>query len=62
MLAANTFSTSRLYDHESTTYQSVFGVFYNLRVQYKNRIILAKLDGLPTRDAIERNATTLEEN
>lgn len=61
VLAANTFSTSRLYDHESTTYQSVFGVFYNLRVQYKNRIILAKLDGLPTRDAIERNATTLEE-
>ncbi|MBL8251170.1 MAG: fused MFS/spermidine synthase [Candidatus Competibacter sp.] len=61
VLAANTFSTSRLYDHESTTYQAVFGEFYNLRVQYKNRIILAKLDGLPARDMIERNAATLED-
>lgn len=61
VLAANTFSTSRLYDHESTTYQSVFGAFYNLRVQYKNRIILVKLDGLPNRDVLERNAAALEE-
>lgn len=59
VLAANTFSTSRLYDHESTTYQSVFGAFYNLRVQYKNRIILAKLGGLPDRQTIERNAVAL---
>ncbi|MEI2646484.1 MAG: fused MFS/spermidine synthase [Candidatus Competibacter sp.] len=61
VLAANTFSTSRLYDHESTTYQSVFGEFYNLRVQYKNRIVLAKLDGVLARDAIDRNAAALEE-
>lgn len=60
VLAANTFSTSRLYDHESTTYQAVFDEFYNLRVQYKNRIILAKLDGLSSRETIERNAAALE--
>lgn len=60
VLAANTFSTSRLYDHESTTYRSVFGDFYNLRVQFKNRVILAQSDGLPARDLIERNAAALE--
>ena len=53
VLAANTFSTSRLYHHESTTYQAVFGPFYNLRVQMKNRIVLAKMDGLPPLDTIK---------
>jgi spermidine synthase len=61
VLAANTFSTSRLYHHESTTYQAVFGSFYNLRVALKNRIILIKMDGLPPLDAIEANAVALEE-
>ena len=61
ILAANTFSSSHLYHHESTTYQSVFGVFYNLRVKLKNRVILAKMDGLPPLDAIKRNAGLLEE-
>lgn len=61
VLAANTFSSSRLYHHESTTYQSVFGLFYNLKVELKNRVVLAKMDGLPLRDAIERNANLLEE-
>ncbi len=61
VLAANTFSTSRLYHHESTTYQAVFGPFYNLRVQMKNRIVLAKMDGLPPLDTIKANATALEE-
>lgn len=54
VLAANTFSNSRLYDHESVTYQAVFGDFYNLRSD--NRIILARIGGLPSREAIERNA------
>lgn len=61
VLAANTFSSSRLYHHESTTYQSVFGGFYNLRLKSKNRIILARLDGLPGLDAIRHNASLLEE-
>jgi spermidine synthase len=37
-LAANTFSSSRLYDHESTTYAAVFGGFFNLKKE--NRVIL----------------------
>lgn len=61
VLAANTFSSSRLYHHESTTYQAVFGSFYNLRVALKNRIILIKMDGLPPLDAIKLNAVALEE-
>lgn len=43
VLAANTFSTSKLYAHESATYQSVFGYFYNVKNQLNgNRIILAQ--------------------
>lgn len=61
ILVANTFSSSRLYHHESTTYEAVFGSFYNLRVKLKNRIILATIDGLPPLDAIRRNADALEE-
>jgi spermidine synthase len=61
VLAANTFSTSRLYHHESTTYQAVFGPFYNLRVKQKNRIVLARMGGLPPLDAIKANAAALEE-
>ena len=38
VLAANTFSSSRLYDHESTTYAAVFGSFFNLKKE--NRVIL----------------------
>lgn len=39
VVAANTFTASRVYDDESTTYADVFGPFYNLRAG--NRIILA---------------------
>ncbi len=60
VLAANTFSSSRLYDHESVTYAEVFGDFYNLRVKLKNRVILKKQDGLLTKEAIQRNADQLE--
>ena len=31
IVAANTFSSSRLYDSESVTYRAVFGEFYNLK-------------------------------
>lgn len=60
VLAANTFSSSHLYAHESTTYEAVFGAFYNLRVELRNRIILIKRDGLPEREMLERNAAALE--
>ena len=61
VLAANTFSSSRLYHHESATYQAVFGQFYNLRVKLRNRIILAKMDGLPSLDTIKQRADALED-
>ena len=54
VLAANTFSRSALYDYESATYQAVFGEFYNLK--FSNRIVLAKLGGLPSMDEVRENA------
>jgi spermidine synthase len=50
VLVANTFSTSRLYDHESVTYQRAFGEFYNFKLPTSgNRIIIATLGTLPPR-------------
>jgi spermidine synthase len=58
VVAANTFSASRLYDNESVTYAKVYGSFYNLRSG--NRVILARAGGLPSladvRAAAERLA------
>jgi spermidine synthase len=45
VLAANTFSSSRLYEHESVTYEAVFGKFFNLKRD--NRVIVAQLGPLP---------------
>ena len=58
VLVANTWSTSGLYDHESTTYASVFGPFYNLKLG--NRIIMTRLGGLPPMSEIRANAAALE--
>ena len=58
VLTANTWSSSRLYDHESATYESVFGKFFNLRLN--SRVILVKNDGLPSRSVITKNAEALE--
>jgi spermidine synthase len=58
VMAANTWSGSRLYDHESATYESVFDRFFSLRK--KSRVILAKNNGLPTMDTINKNAKALE--
>ena len=54
VLVANTFSSSRLYDHESTTYASVFGTFYNLKRE--NRVIVTRLGGLPTQQELAARA------
>lgn len=59
VLAANTFSVSRLYDSESATYASVFGPFYNLKTE--NRVILARNDGLPPMAEIKANARQVQE-
>ena len=46
VLSANTFSLSKLYAHESATYKSVFGHFYQVaNKKNSNRIILAKKNG-----------------
>lgn len=58
LLVANTFSSSGLYDHESVTYQSVFGEFYNLKTQ--NRVIIARIGELPSVEAITANAKQFE--
>src|SRR5436305_11103914 len=58
VLAANTFSVSKLYHHESATYSNVFGDFFGLR--QNNRVILLRMGGLPSRDEIARNADLLE--
>ena len=59
VLAANTWSSSRLYDHESVTYESVFGRFFNLRLN--SRVILAKYAAMPSKTEITKNARALEE-
>lgn len=58
VLVANTFSSSRLYDHESTTYASVFGTFYNLKRE--NRVIVTRLGGLPTAQELAQRAARYE--
>ena len=57
VLVANTFSTSRLYDHESVTYQRAFGEFYNFKLPTSgNRIIIARQGNLPPRgDLVEES-------
>jgi spermidine synthase len=54
IVAANTFSSSRLYNNESVTYASVYGTFYNLRSG--NRVILASTAPLPSIDDATRNS------
>ena len=56
VLVANTFSISKLYDHESETYRAVFGEFYNVTTNDSaNRIIIARNEPLP--DGMEFAAT-----
>lgn len=59
VFVANTFSSSALYDPESATYESAFGEFYNLRGP-GNRVVIARLGGLPPREEVVRNADHYE--
>jgi spermidine synthase len=62
VVVANTFSSSRLYDHESVTYQAVFGEFYNFKqARSGNRIILAQKKALPPRGELVMPARALLE-
>lgn len=58
VLAANTFSSSRLYDHESTTYASVFRQFFNLKRE--NRVIIASNGPLPGDAQLRANSARFE--
>jgi spermidine synthase len=60
VIAANTFSSSKLYEHESATYHAVFGDFINVsRENRSNRIILAGLKTPPTNEQINARVTAL---
>ena len=54
VVAANTFSGSKLYDSESVTYRNVFGEFYNLKAA--NRVIIVRNGTLPVPTVIRQNA------
>jgi len=58
VLVGNTFSSSKLYDHESTTYAAVFGSFYNLKSA--NRVIVARPAGLPTLEQLKTRAQSFD--
>src|SRR5690606_4700190 len=58
VLAANTFSASRLYDHESATYAAVFPAFFNLKKD--NRVIIASNGELPSKETLRANSKRFE--
>lgn len=60
VIIANTFSDSALYDHESATYRTVFGPFFNLKLA--NRIILGRANGIKPDDleTAKKNAAALD--
>ena len=61
VLAANTFSKSRLYDYESQTYREVFGEFFNLKMlDSGNRIVLAQQGALPAPKLLHDRAARWE--
>ena len=60
VVAANTFAISRLYDHESATYQAVFGEFFNVTARDSaNRIIMTTGGPLPSLEELEPAAAIL---
>jgi spermidine synthase len=60
VLIANTFSTSKLYSHESVTYTQVFGNFLNLKMpDTGNRVIVAVNGKLPGDFALKSRAKQL---
>jgi len=63
--AANSFTTSHMYDRESATYAAVFGDFFNLRAEHRfitaNRVIIATRGGLPDDQTLARHAAALKD-
>ncbi len=60
VLVANTFSTSKLYHHESMTYEAVYGEFFNLKMPSSgNRVIVTNGKPLPSARIIQDRANRL---
>src|SRR5690606_37354662 len=59
VLAANTFSSSRLYDHESVSDASVFTQYFNLKRE--NRVIIATNGALTTKEQLQENSERFED-
>lgn len=61
VVVANTFATSKLYDHESETYRAVFGDFYNLKIPRAsgNRVIVASNQPLVSKSDLRDRANRL---
>jgi len=60
IISANTFSISKLYNHESATYYDVFGDFFNVSNQRNsNRIILAGHTEQPSQQIIDTRVEKL---
>ena len=60
-LAANTFTISKLYNHESATFAAVFGDFINFRVtESANRLVVVPTNEI-TDEALRTRAQDLEE-
>jgi spermidine synthase len=59
VLAANTFSSSGLYEHESVTYERVFEKFFNLKRE--NRVVLTRLGALPDEAQLRTTARQFED-
>lgn len=60
VVVANTFSSSALYAHESVTYASVFGPFFNVVGEdHRNRVVIAVNSGLPPEAQLKRNGEQL---
>lgn len=62
LVVSNTFSDSKLYDHESQTYKEVFGDFYQIQVSNNelNRVIIARKHGMPSIQNIDVDHQLLE--
>lgn len=58
VVVANTFSASALYDHESVTYRTVFGPFFNMK--FGNRVIVGTAGELPSDEVVRANAQVWE--
>lgn len=62
VVVANTFTGSRLYDHESQTYRVVFGDFLNFKLRGSgNRVIVASNSPLPDNEQLLAQAGNLQQ-